>query len=163
MEDASSPSGPQVSRLKPPRLASTASGGGYELALACDEILLVDDASSAVSLPEVALLAVLPGTGGLTQVVDKRKVRRDLADDLLRHAGEGIKGEGVAAGVAFQSIEAVPRSQFDQAVAARAKALAPANRQQSTPEAWHRARAADSRFLITRADQYRFVAAPRRD
>src|SRR3954466_5047696 len=55
-------------------------GGGYELALACDEILLVDDGNSAVSLPEVPLLGVLPGTGGLTRVVDKRKVRRDLAD-----------------------------------------------------------------------------------
>src|SRR5687767_5576013 len=55
-------------------------GGGYELALACDEILLVDDGSSAVSLPETPLLGVLPGTAGLTRVVDKRKVRRDLAD-----------------------------------------------------------------------------------
>jgi benzoyl-CoA-dihydrodiol lyase len=59
-------------------------GGGYELALACNEILLVDDASSAVSLPEVSLLAVLPGTGGLTRVTDKRKVRRDLADVFSR-------------------------------------------------------------------------------
>src|SRR5689334_23256704 len=58
----------------------TAAGGGYELALACDEIVLVDDRSTAVSLPEVPLLAVLPGTGGLTRVVDKRGVRRDLAD-----------------------------------------------------------------------------------
>jgi hypothetical protein len=58
----------------------TASGGGYELALACDQIILVDDRSSAVSLPEVPLLGVLPGTGGLTRVTDKRKVRRDLAD-----------------------------------------------------------------------------------
>src|SRR5712691_556021 len=58
----------------------TCAGGGYELALACDEILLVDDRSSAVSLPEVPLLAVLPGTGGLTRLVEKRKVRRDLAD-----------------------------------------------------------------------------------
>ena len=55
-------------------------GGGYELALACDEILLVDDGNSAVSLPEVPLLGVLPGTGGLTRVIDKRKVRPDLAD-----------------------------------------------------------------------------------
>src|SRR4029077_15340447 len=57
----------------------TTAGGGYELALACDEILLIDDRSSAVSLPEVPLLGVLPGTGGLTRIVDKRKVRRDLA------------------------------------------------------------------------------------
>src|SRR6266852_5627018 len=67
-------------------------GGGYELALACDEILLVDDGSSTVSLPEVPLLGVLPGTGGLTRVVDKRKVRRDLADAFSTLA-EGIKGK----------------------------------------------------------------------
>src|ERR671911_2517094 len=67
-------------------------GGGYELALACDEILLVDDASSAVSLPEVSLLGVLPGTGGLTRVVDKRGVRRDLAD-VFSTTAEGIRGE----------------------------------------------------------------------
>ena len=70
----------------------TAAGGGYELALACDEILLVDDRSSAVSLPEVPLLAVLPGTGGLTRVVDKRHVRRDLAD-VFSTKVEGIKGK----------------------------------------------------------------------
>src|SRR5262249_19327021 len=58
----------------------TTAGGGYELALACDEILLIDDRSSAVSLPEVALLGVLPGTGGLTRITDKRRVRRDHAD-----------------------------------------------------------------------------------
>jgi benzoyl-CoA-dihydrodiol lyase len=69
----------------------TCAGGGYELALACDEILLVDDRSSAVSLPEVPLLAVLPGTGGLTRVVDKRKVRRDLAD-VFCTSEEGVRG-----------------------------------------------------------------------
>jgi len=69
----------------------TAAGGGYELALACDEILLVDDRSSAVSLPEIALLAVLPGTGGLTRVLEKRHVRRDLADAFSTRS-EGIKG-----------------------------------------------------------------------
>src|SRR6186713_3642531 len=67
-------------------------GGGYELALACDEILLVDDGNSAVSLPETPLLGVLPGTGGLTRVVDKRKVRRDLAD-VFSTVGEGVKGK----------------------------------------------------------------------
>jgi benzoyl-CoA-dihydrodiol lyase len=67
-------------------------GGGYELALACDEILLVDDRSSAVSLPEVPLLGVLPGTGGLTRVTDKRKVRRDLADIFCTTA-EGVRGQ----------------------------------------------------------------------
>ncbi len=70
----------------------TCAGGGYELALACDEILLVDDRSSAVSLPEVPLLGVLPGTGGLTRLVDKRKVRRDLADMFCTNP-DGIKGE----------------------------------------------------------------------
>ena len=67
-------------------------GGGYELALACDEILLVDDRSSSVSLPEVPLLGVLPGTGGLTRVTDKRKVRRDLAD-IFCTSSEGVRGQ----------------------------------------------------------------------
>src|SRR6202050_5393935 len=67
-------------------------GGGYEIALACDEILLVDDRSSAVSLPEVPLLGVLPGTGGLTRVTDKRKVRHDLADIFCTMA-EGVRGQ----------------------------------------------------------------------
>ena len=67
-------------------------GGGYELALACDEIILVDDRSSAVSLPEVPLLGVLPGTGGLTRVTDKRKVRHDLAD-IFCTTNEGIRGQ----------------------------------------------------------------------
>jgi benzoyl-CoA-dihydrodiol lyase len=69
----------------------TCAGGGYEVALACDEILLIDDRSSAVSLPEVPLLAVLPGTGGLTRVVDKRKVRKDLAD-VFCTSEEGVRG-----------------------------------------------------------------------
>src|SRR5215470_10240150 len=73
-------------------LNGTTAGGGYELALACDEILLVDDRSSAVSLPETPLLGVLPGTGGLTRVVDKRRVRRDLADLFCTNA-DGVKGE----------------------------------------------------------------------
>jgi len=73
-------------------LNGTTAGGGYELALACDEIVLVDDRSSAVSLPEVPLLGVLPGTGGLTRVTDKRKVRRDLADIFCTTA-DGIRGQ----------------------------------------------------------------------
>jgi benzoyl-CoA-dihydrodiol lyase len=73
-------------------LNGTTAGGGYELALACDEILLIDDRSSAVSLPETPLLGVLPGTGGLTRVVDKRKVRRDLADMFCTNP-DGAKGE----------------------------------------------------------------------
>src|SRR5215203_1889376 len=70
----------------------TAAGGGYELALACDEIVLVDDRSSAVSLPEVPLLGVLPGTGGLTRMTDKKKVRHDLAD-LFCTSVEGVRGQ----------------------------------------------------------------------
>src|SRR5439155_1421732 len=99
----------------------TAAGGGYELALACDDILLVDDRSSAVSLPEVPMLAVLPGTGGLTRVVDKRHVRRDLADVFATRT-EGVKGEQA---VEWGLVDAVvPRSGFDDAVRERALALA---------------------------------------
>src|SRR5438270_2949899 len=99
----------------------TAAGGGYELALACDDILLVDDRSSAVSLPEVALLAVLPGTGGLTRVVDKRHVRRDLADVFATRT-EGVRGQQA---IDWGLVDAVaPRSQFDQVVRQRAPALA---------------------------------------
>jgi benzoyl-CoA-dihydrodiol lyase len=95
-------------------------GGGYELALACDEIILVDDGSSAVSLPEVPLLAVLPGTGGLTRLVDKRKVRRDLAD-VFCTTSEGIRGKRA---VEWGLVDAIaPRSRFDDAVKERAKAL----------------------------------------
>jgi benzoyl-CoA-dihydrodiol lyase len=104
-------------------LNGTASGGGYELALACDEILLVDDGSSAVSLPEVALLAVLPGTGGLTRVVDKRRVRRDHAD-FFSTTAEGVRG---ARAVEWKLVdEVVPRSRFEARVAERAAALAAA-------------------------------------
>jgi benzoyl-CoA-dihydrodiol lyase len=102
-------------------LAGTASGGGYELALACDEIVLVDDGSSAVSLPEVPLLGVLPGTGGLTRLVDKRNVRRDHADFTATTA-EGIRG---ARAVEWKLVdEAVPRSRFAGRVEERARALA---------------------------------------
>src|SRR5207249_5008029 len=73
-------------------LNGTASGGGYELAIACDEIYLVDDGNSAVSLPEVPLLGVLPGTGGLTRLVDKRKIRRDRAD-VSSPPAKGLKGK----------------------------------------------------------------------
>jgi benzoyl-CoA-dihydrodiol lyase len=73
-------------------LNGTASGGGYELAIACDEIYLVDDGNSAVSLPEVPLLGVLPGTGGLTRLVDKRKIRKDRAD-VFSTLAEGLKGK----------------------------------------------------------------------
>ena len=88
MEDASAHSGIKFLAA----LNGICAGGGYELALACDEILLVDDGNSAVSLPETPLLGVLPGTGGLTRVVDKRKVRRDLAD-VFGTLAEGVKGK----------------------------------------------------------------------
>jgi benzoyl-CoA-dihydrodiol lyase len=96
-------------------------GGGYELALACDEIFLVDDGHSAVSLPETPLLGVLPGTGGLTRVVDKRKVRRDLAD-FFGTVAEGVKGKRA---VEWRLVDAVyPTSQFKERVAKRAQELA---------------------------------------
>src|SRR5580704_13012686 len=99
----------------------TASGGGYELALACDHLMLIDDRSSAVSLPELPLLGVLPGTGGLTRVVDKRHVRRDLADYFSTRA-EGIGGRKA---VQWRLVdEVVPRARWDEAVAARAADLA---------------------------------------
>ena len=99
-------------------------GGGYELALACDEIFLVDDGSSAVSLPEVPLLAVLPGTGGLTRVVDKRRVRRDRADFFCTVA-EGIKGKRA---VEWKLVDGIaPRSKFDAMVEERARELAAAS------------------------------------
>src|SRR5438309_1676608 len=102
-------------------LNGTASGGGYELAIACDEIYLVDDGNSAVSLPETALLGVLPGTGGLTRLVDKRKVRRDRAD-VFATLAEGIKGKRA---VDWGLVDAVlPRSRFAAAVDERALALA---------------------------------------
>ena len=102
-------------------LNGTASGGGYELALACDEILLVDDGSAAVSLPEVPQLGVLPGTGGLTRLVDKRGVRRDRAD-WFATASEGAKGKRAAEWRLVD--DAVPRSEFAARVRARAAALA---------------------------------------
>ena len=102
-------------------LNGTASGGGYELALACDHIMLVDDRSSTVSLPELPLLGVLPGTGGLTRVVDKRFVRRDRADYFATKS-EGLGGRRA---VDWRLVdEAVPRPRWDDTVALRAAELA---------------------------------------
>lgn len=102
-------------------LNGTASGGGYELALACDEILLADDGASAVSLPELPLLAVLPGTGGLTRLVDKRKVRRDRADFLCTTA-EGVRGRRA---LEWGLVDALARpSQLADEARARAEACA---------------------------------------
>jgi benzoyl-CoA-dihydrodiol lyase len=103
----------------------TAAGGGYELALATDCIMLVDDGSASVSLPELPLLAVLPGTGGLTRVSDKRKVRRDHAD-VFCTTEEGVKGKRA---VEWRLVDdVVPGSKFDEAVAARAREFAAKSR-----------------------------------
>jgi benzoyl-CoA-dihydrodiol lyase len=113
IEDASAHSGQTYVAA----VNGTAAGGGYELALACDEILLVDDRASAVSLPEIPLLAVLPGTGGLTRVVDKRHVRRDRADAFATRT-EGIKGRQAVEWGLVDHI--APASTFDALVAERA-------------------------------------------
>jgi benzoyl-CoA-dihydrodiol lyase len=102
-------------------LNGTCAGGGYELAMACDHILLIDDGSSAVSLPEVPLLGVLPGTGGLTRLVDKRKVRRDRAD-VFCTTSEGIRGKRAVDWKLVDEIAA--RSKFEEAIAARVAKLA---------------------------------------
>jgi benzoyl-CoA-dihydrodiol lyase len=120
MEDATEHSG----QVYIAAVNGTASGGGYELALACDTILLVDDRSAAVALPELPLLGVLPATGGLTRVVDKRRVRRDLADVFATKA-EGVGGKTA---VEWRLVdEAVPRVGFAEAVATRAAEIASAS------------------------------------
>ena len=116
IEDASACSGLRFLAA----LNGICAGGGYELALACDEILLVDDGNSAVSLPETPLLGVLPGTGGLTRLVDKRRVRRDLAD-VFATVAEGVKGRRA---VEWRLVDGVhPTSRFREAVDQRARIL----------------------------------------
>jgi benzoyl-CoA-dihydrodiol lyase len=120
IEDASARSGLKFLAA----LNGICAGGGYELAIACDEILLVDDGNSAVSLPEAPLLGVLPGTGGLTRLVDKRRVRRDLAD-FFSTLVEGVKGKRA---VEWKLVDKVyPTSQFKEAVQKRARELAAAS------------------------------------
>jgi benzoyl-CoA-dihydrodiol lyase len=121
LEDSSENSGQRFITV----VNGTAAGGGYELALATDHIILADDGAAAVALPEVPLLAVLPGTGGLTRVVDKRKVRRDHADYFCT-IEEGIKGKRALAWRLVDEI--VPNSKLEARVAGRAKEFAAASK-----------------------------------
>src|ERR687889_2411352 len=114
IEDASQHSGQRYVAA----LNGTASGGGYELAISCDEIYLVDDGNSAVSLPEVPLLGVLPGTGGLTRLVDKRKVRRDRAD-VFSTLAEGLKAKRAKDWGLIDGY--FPTSKFEEGVEARVR------------------------------------------
>ncbi|HEV2765584.1 MAG TPA: 2,3-epoxybenzoyl-CoA dihydrolase [Pyrinomonadaceae bacterium] len=126
IEDASRHSGQRYVAA----LNGTASGGGYELAIACGEIYLVDDGNSAVSLPEVPLLGVLPGTGGLTRLVDKRKVRRDRAD-VFSTLAEGLKAKRAKEWGLIDGH--FPTSKFEESVAARVRELAESSEKQDGP------------------------------
>src|SRR5512140_3775236 len=117
IEDASDASGQRMICV----VSGSCAGGGYELALAADHIILTDDGSSTVSLPELPLLAVLPGTGGLTRITDKRKVRRDYAD-VFCTTEEGVKGKRA---VEWRLVdEVVPNTRLDEVVTERAREFA---------------------------------------
>lgn len=130
------------------------SGGGYEVAMACDHLLLLDDRSSSVSLPEIPLLGVLPGTGGLTRLTDKRHVRRDRADMFATKA-EGVQG---AEAVAWSLVDEIaPPSTFAEAVLARAHALAETSDRDTTAEP--AALQPLDRTITDTSIEYRYVTA----
>ncbi|TMJ52812.1 MAG: benzoyl-CoA-dihydrodiol lyase, partial [Alphaproteobacteria bacterium] len=125
LEDSSENSGQRFITV----VNGTAAGGGYELALATDHIILADDGAASVALPEVPLLAVLPGTGGLTRVVDKRKVRRDHADYFCT-IEEGIKGKRA---VAWRLVDEIaPNSKLEARIAERVKQFAAASKRNAS-------------------------------
>jgi benzoyl-CoA-dihydrodiol lyase len=131
-----------------------AAGGGYELALACDWIMLVDDGSTAVSAPEVPLLGVLPGTGGLCRMVDKRGVRKDIAD-VFATRSEGVRG---ATAVKWRLVdEVVPRSRFEETVRRRAREAAARSRRPAGGEGM--ALSPLRRTVTGDAIRYRYVVA----
>ncbi|MBO9330246.1 benzoyl-CoA-dihydrodiol lyase [Achromobacter xylosoxidans] len=144
-------------------LNGACAGGGYELALACDEIMLVDDRSSSVALPEVPLLGVLPGTGGLTRVTDKRKVRHDHAD-IFCTLVEGVRGQRAKDWRLVD--EVVKPARFEQTVRERAQALAqgsdrPADAQGVALTPLHREESADGlsyRYVDVRIDRDKRLA-----
>jgi benzoyl-CoA-dihydrodiol lyase len=130
-------------------LAGTASGGGYELAIACDEMVLVDDGSSAISLPEAPLLGVLPGTGGLTRLVDKRKVRRDLADAFSTVA-EGVRGKRA---VEWGLVDESPgKKDFDATVKRRLDAMVARSKRRPMTAVKLEALGAERRFVTMTVD-----------
>jgi benzoyl-CoA-dihydrodiol lyase len=131
-------------------LAGTASGGGYELAIACDEIVLADDGSSAVSLPEAPLLGVLPGTGGLTRLVDKRKVRRDIADAFSTVA-EGVRGKRA---VEWNIVDEAPsKKDFEAAVKRRLEAMVARSKRRPGKAVQLEALGAERRHVVLAVDE----------
>jgi benzoyl-CoA-dihydrodiol lyase len=150
LEDSSENSGQRFITV----VNGTAAGGGYELALATDHIILADDGAAAVALPEVPLLAVLPGTGGLTRVVDKRKVRRDHADFFCT-IEEGIKGKRA---VAWRLVDEIaPNSKLEAKIAERTKEFAAASKRNGNGKGI--ALAPLKRSIDENSVRYRYVSA----